>query len=973
MSIDNSLDGVNAKLATTVGYVERWEKAFTNIGNGASKIKSSISSMSGVSGTTKGVGGGTPNGGGANFGNQSNTQSTNIMSSSLAKVTTVAPGSGGGQSGGSGGGGGSQGSASGFGGGGGNPTSMMPSSLSKFGGPAASIALGAFNAAWGMTPGVRDATAYQAALFPTAFGMAGNYSNSRAGNRIFGAIGTGASSVTDAQAAAAMGSNSGLSFNLGNSLDNALGASGFAFKMSGMNNAAAMRGQVAMYKGTSGVSSKLGKIGIFTANMKTGMPKDMGEIVDELWARFYGSKTKKISMQQFDADLLMGYLGADLASMFGDQPELYDQIVQLMRLKAKAGGMAGIVAGTSGKKNSADTIARKYGMTEYNTPTVAAGMVNTARSKNTAASADAQMNGYVNASYGLEDMNNAMVKLNDILGPVADGFYNLKGLLDTFGSASEGSAVMGFVSGLVGALTPFAKGGAFATGGTSTSDSINARLSKGEYVINARAAQQIGRNNLDALNSTGQSFGSAYASPSAAFAKGGEVTVSGNPALLPGDPNLGSFDVAGIGRSIRVAKDAAPALLRFLQGWQSDPVLGGGRFDLRQGPLDSYNYRDARAANAVSDHAGYAVDIRYDILKADNKRHMSDTERDAVRRLIAASGGALGWGGDYNNLVDEMHVYIKNLAGGASNNSDTSSTTSAAPKVMVENESTAGGLTEAGGYLPGSITGNSYNAGSAASAMSGSGAFTGRAGIFGRKSTSKGGSKSGNGTTTGDSAAGDSQLLSWLRAAGFSGESLREAWAIAMRESSGHPTSHNTNAATKDDSYGLFQINMFGSNGPARRAKFKQYVKGFTSDRDLLDPLVNARAAYYMSARGTNWKSWDIDSSGYGGGVHAGAYQKWYKSYPGDPKNTGMSHGSGYVSKDGPANLHQGEIVMPAAQAQTFREVLGEVLSGRGKNNNGVNITLNIEKATDEEAERFAKKVKALLENDARMERLSSR
>lgn len=58
-----------------------------------------------------------------------------------------------------------------------------------------------------------------------------------------------------------------------------------------------------------------------------------------------------------------------------------------------------------------------------------------------------------------------------------------------------------------------AKGGAIIGPGTSTSDSIPALLSNGEYVINADAAAQIGRTTLDALNS------GAYP----AFASGGNV------------------------------------------------------------------------------------------------------------------------------------------------------------------------------------------------------------------------------------------------------------------------------------------------------------------------------------------------------------------------------------------------------------------------------------------------------------------
>jgi hypothetical protein len=120
-------------------------------------------------------------------------------------------------------------------------------------------------------------------------------------------------------------------------------------------------------------------------------------------------------------------------------------------------------------------------------------------------------------------------------------------------------------------------------------------------------------------------------------------------------------------------------------------------------------------------------------------------------------------------------------------------------------------------------------------------------------------------------------LIDTLKAAGFKGEALRKAWAVAMRESGGRAEAFNGNAKTGDKSYGLFQINMLGSLGPQRMKAL-----GLSSENDLLDPLVNAKAAYHMTNGGKNWQSWDIDSSGYNGGTHAAAFQKWYKQYPGD-------------------------------------------------------------------------------------------
>ena len=95
------------------------------------------------------------------------------------------------------------------------------------------------------------------------------------------------------------------------------------------------------------------------------------------------------------------------------------------------------------------------------------------------------------------------------------------------------------------------------------------------------------------------------------------------------------------------------------------------------------------------------------------------------------------------------------------------------------------------------------------------------------------------------------ELKQILYAAGFRGERLREAWGTAMKESTGRPRSHNNNKDTGDNSYGLFQINMIDSLGPARLEKYN-----LESNEDLFNPLVNAKIAFQMSNGGKNWSSW---------------------------------------------------------------------------------------------------------------------
>lgn len=102
-----------------------------------------------------------------------------------------------------------------------------------------------------------------------------------------------------------------------------------------------------------------------------------------------------------------------------------------------------------------------------------------------------------------------------------------------------------------------------------------------------------------------------------------------------------------------------------------------------------------------------------------------------------------------------------------------------------------------------------------------------------------------------DTQFSDEDLAQLLYCVGFRGSDLREAWAVAKKESNGRPLAYNGNSNTGDNSYGIFQINMIDNLGPARRDKFE-----LTYNRDLLNPVVNAEIAFHMSQKGDNWTSW---------------------------------------------------------------------------------------------------------------------
>jgi hypothetical protein len=118
------------------------------------------------------------------------------------------------------------------------------------------------------------------------------------------------------------------------------------------------------------------------------------------------------------------------------------------------------------------------------------------------------------------------------------------------------------------------------------------------------------------------------------------------------------------------------------------------------------------------------------------------------------------------------------------------------------------------------------------------------------------------------------QLRNLLADVGFEGESLKTAWAIVMRESRGNSKAFNGDVSTKDNSWGLFQINMLGDLGRDRRAKFN-----LSSNDDLLDPKTNATIAYRMSGRGSDFGAWGIGPTSYREDLtpHLG---QWLRKYP---------------------------------------------------------------------------------------------
>jgi hypothetical protein len=127
----------------------------------------------------------------------------------------------------------------------------------------------------------------------------------------------------------------------------------------------------------------------------------------------------------------------------------------------------------------------------------------------------------------------------------------------------------------------------------------------------------------------------------------------------------------------------------------------------------------------------------------------------------------------------------------------------------------------------------------------------------------------------------DIELVWLLEAVGFEGQDLKEAWAIAKKESNGRPLAFNGNTLTGDNSYGIFQINMIESLGDDRREKFD-----LDHNADLFNPVVNAQIAFHMSGGGEVWRAWHIGKDPYTStsGSHYAKYKEWLSKFPTEKK-----------------------------------------------------------------------------------------
>ena len=142
------------------------------------------------------------------------------------------------------------------------------------------------------------------------------------------------------------------------------------------------------------------------------------------------------------------------------------------------------------------------------------------------------------------------------------------------------------------------------------------------------------------------------------------TSLNGWPGIpLANSKSLATGLVPGTSKHVTLQKDCLPLFLCYLADWHHHvmPIDVKGAL----GP-DGWEYRASRVSANLSNHAsGTAVDVRYDVLKADHKRHLTPVQIAAVHKLldkyVTTSGKRVfGWGGDWTvgTYCDEMHTEI---------------------------------------------------------------------------------------------------------------------------------------------------------------------------------------------------------------------------------------------------------------------------------------------------------------------------
>jgi hypothetical protein len=141
------------------------------------------------------------------------------------------------------------------------------------------------------------------------------------------------------------------------------------------------------------------------------------------------------------------------------------------------------------------------------------------------------------------------------------------------------------------------------------------------------------------------------------------TSLNGWPVLFAGDPRIKTGTIPDTTRKLTMRDACLPLFLHFCAAWHTEMPA---RLKLDHGPVDGLEVRLSRVSASYSDHAsGSAVDLRYDILKADHQLHMTPQETAILKRILSryvtADGHhvlANGYVWTVGKYADEMHTEL---------------------------------------------------------------------------------------------------------------------------------------------------------------------------------------------------------------------------------------------------------------------------------------------------------------------------
>lgn len=184
------------------------------------------------------------------------------------------------------------------------------------------------------------------------------------------------------------------------------------------------------------------------------------------------------------------------------------------------------------------------------------------------------------------------------------------------------------------------------------------------------------------------------------------------------------------------------------------------------------------------------------------------------------------------------------------------------------------------------------------------------------------------------------QIASYVRQAGFPEELVPRMVAIANAESGRIPNNRNPNAATGDNSYGLFQINMLGAMGPERRAQF-----GIQSNEQLYDPLTNAKAAKAIYDQ-QGLDAWSVHRSGAADKFMPGDLPKGSEDRPNQTPPIIPDNPAGFSDRTGNITINNyygdGTETKQKQEKSFAQQYIDSIISGKGRKSLGQQLVQSL-------------------------------